>query len=84
MEVVADVNQADSNGAMPLFKAAESGHEAVARALMEAGVDVNQAKNDGATPLLGPPDDQLFSKVAFESSLLSKVAFESSLLSKVV
>ena len=37
---------------MPLYIAAEKGHEAVVRALIELGADVNKAKDDGATPLL--------------------------------
>ena len=34
-----------------LFIAAQKGHEAVVRALIEAGADVNKAKNNGVTPL---------------------------------
>ena len=35
----------------PLYIAAEFGHEAVVRTLMEAGADVNKATDDGVTPL---------------------------------
>ena len=35
-----------------LFMAAEKGHEAVVRALIEADADVNKASNDGVTPLV--------------------------------
>ena len=35
----------------PLYWAAREGHEAVVKALIEAGADVNKAKNDGETPL---------------------------------
>eukprot|EP00982_Pelagococcus_subviridis_P015521 31407-Pelagococcus_subviridis.AAC.5 len=36
---------------MPLHKAASNGHEAVVRALIEAGADVNKANDNGTTPL---------------------------------
>ena len=39
------------DGVTPLFIAAEEGHEAVVRALIEAGADVNKATDDGETPL---------------------------------
>jgi ankyrin repeat protein len=35
----------------PLLDAAYFGHEAVARALIEAGADVNKMKDNGVTPL---------------------------------
>ena len=34
-----------------LMIAAEKGHEAVVRGLVEAGAEVNKARDDGATPL---------------------------------
>ena len=39
IEAGADVDKAKNNGVTPLFAAAESGHEAVLRALIEAGSD---------------------------------------------
>jgi NLR family CARD domain-containing protein 3 len=38
-------------GSTPLFIAAEEGHEAVVRALIDLGADINKARDDGATPL---------------------------------
>jgi ankyrin repeat protein len=35
----------------PLLICAENGHEAVVRALIEAGADVNWAMDNGGTPL---------------------------------
>ena len=35
----------------PLYFAAQSGHEAVVRALLEAGTDVNKALDKGGTAL---------------------------------
>ena len=46
IEVCADVNQADANRVAPLHISADKGHEAVALALVEAGVDLEYAKND--------------------------------------
>ena len=46
IEVCADVNQADADSVASLHISAEKGHEAVARALMEAGVHLEYAKND--------------------------------------
>ena len=48
-----DDNQADYLGCTPLFIAAQKGHEAVVRGLVEAGADVNQATTtaDGVIPL---------------------------------
>ena len=40
----------------PLFTAAQKGHEAVVRALIEAGADINKA-DDGATPLFMAAQD---------------------------
>ncbi len=38
-------------GATPLLSAAQKGHEAVVRALIELGADVSKAENNGVTPL---------------------------------
>ena len=35
----------------PLLCAAQNGHEAIVRALMELGADINKARDDGVTPL---------------------------------
>ena len=48
---IADVNQAMSNGATPLFIAAQNGHTETAKLLLEKRADVNQAMSNGATPL---------------------------------
>ena len=40
-----------NDGATPLFVAAQQGHDAVVRALLDAGADKDLADNDGATPL---------------------------------
>jgi len=46
-----DANQADKDGATPLFIAAKYGHKAMVRLLFaHAAVDANQATQDGATP----------------------------------
>ena len=45
------VNEADADGATPLFMAAHQGHVDALKALLVAGADVNQAMTDGATPL---------------------------------
>ena len=39
------------SGATPLYIAAHEGHEAILRALIEAGAAVNKARDDGTTPL---------------------------------
>ena len=39
------------NGATPLYFAAKKGHEAVARALIEAGADISMVTVNGRTPL---------------------------------
>jgi ankyrin repeat protein len=48
----ADVNKARDNGTTPLFVAALNGHEAVARALLEAGADMNKMDDDYGATLL--------------------------------
>ena len=50
IELGADINKADDDGATPLYIATEKGHEAVVRALIEAGADVGVAAPD-ETPL---------------------------------
>jgi ankyrin repeat protein len=50
-ELGADVSQKMNDGATPLYLAAEKGHLAVVRLLMNFGADVNQGMHDGATPL---------------------------------
>ena len=47
----ADINKANDDDETPLFIAAYEGHEAILRALIEAGADINKAKDTGATPL---------------------------------
>ena len=48
----ADVNQANNNGATPLYIASQDGRaEVVSLLLSKEGVDVNAALSDGATPL---------------------------------
>ena len=44
-------NKADRYRLTPLHWAAESGHTATAKALVEAGADVKKATNSGKTPL---------------------------------
>ena len=51
-DVVMFVNQTKNDGYTPLLIAAEKGHAAVARLLLERGAEVNQAKYNGCTPLL--------------------------------
>ena len=51
IELGADINKAQDNGATPLFMAAQTGYEVVVRTLIEAGADINKAKDTGATPL---------------------------------
>ena len=45
------MDEARDDGRTPLFIAAQEGHEAVVRGLVEAGADVNKAKDNGTTPL---------------------------------
>ena len=48
----ADVNKASTdNGVTPLLIAAEEGHEAIVRLLLDAGANFNTALNNGTTPL---------------------------------
>ena len=51
MEAGADINEAEADGATPLYGAAEQGHVQVIRMLIEAGAHIDQPENDGATPL---------------------------------
>ena len=47
-----DVNQAENNGATPLFIASQEGHvDVVRQLLLREDADVNLAENNGATPL---------------------------------
>jgi ankyrin repeat protein len=41
IEADAELNMTDDVGRTPLFMAAQEGHEALVRALMEAGADFN-------------------------------------------
>jgi cytohesin len=47
----ADVNQATSSGATPLYAAAQDGHEGIVALLIQAGADVRKAVKDGWTPM---------------------------------
>ena len=47
----ADVNQADGNGASPLYTAAFNDHDTVVAVLLSNGADVNQANNKGQKPI---------------------------------
>ena len=47
----ANVNQADKDGATPLFCVADNGHLDVVKYLVGKSTDVNQAMANGATPL---------------------------------
>ena len=49
--LLAALDAADDEGKTALSCAAEEGHEAVVRELVEAGADVNKADDDGRTPL---------------------------------
>jgi len=49
--VHADVNRTNSDGATPLYSAAERGHVDVAGLLIEHRAEVNRAQSRGATPL---------------------------------
>ena len=51
VEVGADKDQAQNQGATPLFFAAQNGHLDVVRHLLEVGADKDQAQNQGATVL---------------------------------
>ena len=54
----ADVDYRDPvNGVTPLFIAAERGHDAIVRALLDAGADKDLAAHDGATPLFIAADN---------------------------
>ena len=46
------MNKAADDGWTSLFSAAQRGHEAVVRELLEAGAYVNKATNLGITPLV--------------------------------
>jgi len=45
-----DVNQAQKDGATPVYIVAQNGQTAALDILVKAGCDVNQAKMNGATP----------------------------------
>ena len=48
IELSADVNKAMDTGETPLVFAAQKGHEAVARLLIEAGADIIKAEEHAA------------------------------------
>ena len=50
-KLVLDKDQANNQGATPLYIAAENGHLDVVRHLVEVGADKDQASNQRATPL---------------------------------
>ena len=47
----ADVNQANKNGATPMYIAAQKGHSDTVKVLASLHADVNKANKDGMTPL---------------------------------
>ena len=51
MELGADKDKTDNNGASPLFTEAANGHLAVVKYLLENSTDKNKATNDGLTLL---------------------------------
>ncbi|EEH50865.1 uncharacterized protein MICPUCDRAFT_54852 [Micromonas pusilla CCMP1545] len=48
----ADVNKVDHNGRTPLYTAAQNGHEAVAKALIEAGADASREGHEAVVKAL--------------------------------
>ena len=47
----ADVNQANSEGATPLYHASQKGYEGIVVSLIQAGVDVRKACKGLGTPM---------------------------------